>query len=234
MFYIEQVIGPDERLIGVSEVHWIYGAVSLCWLFAGVIFSLTFDFVLTKAAWATNIPVFLDVADALSFYTFWTMSFIGIVVFLFYVTMMLTTELALTTKRVIYKRGWLFVDVKEVDLEEIKAADVDTGILGRFLNYGSISLDARFVTSIILPAIDTPYKFLKAMNEIRSLIKTDSLKSILEDKPPQGVPQPAPEEIENITLFNEALNKRRNQKRLKLESFTELRSKIMSSFKTTC
>src|SRR5690606_27962605 len=53
-------------------------------------------------------------------------------------------------------------------------------ILGRFLNYGSVHLDSRFVRDMILPSIADPYRFLKALNEARSELKDESMHIVLE------------------------------------------------------
>lgn len=181
MAFIDRVVGPDEKLIGIVSVHWIYGAKGIAWMAGLMLFGLFLDFQVEKLI--AGEPRYGGVVglEVIGNYAFWTATFMGVLLLLLYVVMMLTTELGLTTKRIIYKRGLLFVDVKESDLEEIKAADIDNGFFGRILNYGYINFDARFVANVSLPAINDPYRFLKAMNEMRSDLKEgSSMNAVLE------------------------------------------------------
>ncbi len=173
MAFIDRVIGPDEKLIGIMSVHWIYGAKGLAW-FAGFV-ALGIWLNSLFGGWSLHLGARGEGLLMISHYAVITCTIIGATLLLFYLIMMVTTELGLTTKRIIYKRGWLMVDVKESDLEEIKAAEVDNGLFGRILNYGYIEFDARFVANTRLPAIRDPYRFVKALNEARSTIKEGEL-----------------------------------------------------------
>lgn len=184
MAFIDRVVGPDEKLIGIVSVHWIYALKGGLW-FLGL-FLLGHYGASLMAQVVANFPSFQGAEPLMvlgdSF--FWICTGIGAILFLFYVIMYMTTELGLTTQRVIYKRGWFMVDTKESDLEEIKAADVDNGIWGRFLNYGYIRFDARFVENVTLPAINDPYRFVKALNEMRTRLKNDTMRPIIAHQVP--------------------------------------------------
>ncbi|QQG35783.1 MAG: PH domain-containing protein [Micavibrio aeruginosavorus] len=84
-----------------------------------------------------------------------------------YLVKLLSTEIALTDMRLIYKIGLIFVEVEEIDLVEIRSEHVHHGLLGRLLGYGQVRLDSRFVGDIDLPAIKNPYKLIKAMHNAR-------------------------------------------------------------------
>lgn len=180
MAFIDRIVGPDEDLIGILSVHWIYGAKGILWMAAFTSLGLFIDGQVGALIAGEERYAGIVALDVLSHYAFMTSTIIGVIIMLFYIVMMLTTELGLTDKRVIYKRGWIAVDVKESDLEEIKAADIDNGILGRILNYGYVNFDARFVENVRLPAISDPYRFVKAMNEARSDLKEDSMTIVLD------------------------------------------------------
>lgn len=180
MAFVDKIIGPDERLIGVSTVHWIYAANGIFWMAGFLILGVYLD----------SFDIYFDyhfpgnpglAATSLMAHTglFICMA-LAIILFLLYFVMMVTTEVALTTKRIIYKRGWIFVNVNEADLEEIKAAGVINGWFGRFLNYGYIELDARFIKNMNFPAISDPYRFVKAVNEIRGNLRQDSMTVVLD------------------------------------------------------
>ena len=184
MAFIDRVVGPDEKLIGIVSVHWIYALKGGLW-FLGLFlagrygYSLLTELLVMYPQLQTNAAIMI-----FANWFFWICTAIGALLCLFYIVMYLTTELGLTTQRVIYKRGWLMVDTKESDLEEIKAADVDNGIWGRFLTYGYIRFDARFVENVTLPAINDPYRFVKALNEARSTLKNDTMNPVLAHQVP--------------------------------------------------
>lgn len=181
MSFVRKVVGPDEKLIGISSIHWVYGFQGLMWLLGflalGVLIQRGIGHLF--AGFADN-PAIVGI-NIVSDYALWTCTALGAIVFLVYFITMISAEIGLTTKRVIYKRGLLFVDVRQIDIEEIKSADVNNGLFGRFLNYGYVALDARFVANINLPAMADPYRFTKALNEMRSQQQRgDTMKIILE------------------------------------------------------
>lgn len=183
MAFVRKLVGPDEHLIGIARLHWIYGVKGLMWLggfllLGGFINHLIIRYIGYSPA---SNPAFSGVAT-LGASAFWICLLIGLCLFLFYFIMMIATEVGLTSKRLIFKKGLIFVDVKEVDLEEIKGGNVDNGVLGRLFNYGTVNLDARFVHDMSLPFIADPYRFLKALNETRTLLKEDSMHIVLEEK----------------------------------------------------
>lgn len=178
MPFIHKIVGPDEKLIGIAHLHWIYALKGLIWLLSLMALGIVIKAQLANILDGGLMPI----GNAV----FWIGTVLGAIFFLFYTVMMLTTELGLTTKRCIYKRGWLFVDVREVDLEEIKSSSVDNGILGRLFNYGYILMDARFIEDVGLPAVADPYRFTKAMNHIRSQIKDDSMRVVLDGSDAHG------------------------------------------------
>lgn len=192
MSFVKKILGPDETLIGITSAHWIYGATGIVWLAGMMIVGLVlssysvgaFDY-LFRDSGAPAVNVISDVL-------FWMATALGIVMFFLYFLMMISLEVGLTSRRIIYKRGLIFVDVKEVDLEEIKAADVNNGWFGRFLNYGYVILDARFVTGVDLPAIAKPYRFVNALNEARGEMRHDSMTVIVD-----GVGNSLKEEVGN-------------------------------------
>lgn len=175
MAFVEKLVGPDENLVGVAKLHWIYVIKGLLWLVGSIIIGGSI-----QTFFAMYIPPF----GLFGNFIFGMAIILGALMFVLYFGKMIFTELGLTTERLIYKRGFIFVDVREVDLEEIKSESIDNGVLGRILNYGYLDLDARFIEDMDLPAIADPYRFIKAMNAVRSQIKNDSMRVVLDDGAP--------------------------------------------------
>jgi uncharacterized membrane protein YdbT with pleckstrin-like domain len=48
------------------------------------------------------------------------------------------TEIAVTDRRIIYKRGFINRHTEEMNMDKVASVDVDQSILGRVLDYGTI------------------------------------------------------------------------------------------------
>lgn len=171
MAYISKIIAKDEQLIGLARLHWIYVFQGLLWfaLFmgAGVLSKSIFYHMALWLSVKTShaaAPLFLDNLSSMSFYI---LSFAGAYLFLMMSLTMVTTELALTSRRVILKRGLIFVNVKQVDLEEIRGESLAKGLLGHVFGYGWLTLDCRFIGDMRTPVISNPESFLRALHEAR-------------------------------------------------------------------
>ncbi len=180
MAFIDKIIGPDEKLVGVSTIHWMYAAIGIGWMAGFLILGIYLDSFAAKALFYYPGNPGTIATSLMGHAAFWVCTILGVTLFLLYTIMMATTEIGLSNKRIIYKRGWILVRVSEADLEEIKAAGVNNGIFGRILNYGYIELDARFIKNMNFPAIADPYRFVKAVNEIRSKLRQDSMTVVLD------------------------------------------------------
>ena len=176
--FVKRVIGKDENLVCVSRVHWVYGLSGLIW-FAAL---TAFGFYANMWLWewfAYDESIFSRELSFLEQEFYWLVYEIhypwifglfaacGLMIFVVHMLKIIATEIALTERRLIYKTGLIFVKVDEIDVAEIRAEQVNHGFFGRFLRYGSIHLDCRFVGDIYLPAIYEPYHLLKAIHAAR-------------------------------------------------------------------
>lgn len=75
----------------------------------------------------------------------------------------MTTEIAITDKRVLYKRGFVDRHTIEIDTDKIESVDVDQSVLGQLLNYGTVTV--RGTGSSIEPVsqIADPLKFRRCL-----------------------------------------------------------------------
>lgn len=77
----------------------------------------------------------------------------------------LTTELALTNKKVIAKFGFITRQTVELNLDKVESLSVNQSILGRMLNFGSIVVRGAGATGVPIPNIAQPLEFRKQVNE---------------------------------------------------------------------
>lgn len=173
---LTKLIGQNERLISLRRPHWIYLAQGFFWLVLMTAIGFLIEFVLFKYVGSKILydgGLLLDInLRWLTFDQYFTpfpllMFGVGMAVFLPYFLIYISTEIALTSLRIIHKRGLIFVNVDQVDLEDIRAEHVDHGILGWFIGYGAVRLDCRFIDDVQLPAIADPYKLVKASHNAR-------------------------------------------------------------------
>ena len=169
MSFIAKHIADDgERLIYVARLHWIALAEGVAWF-------LVFAMIGLYVEW--EVPFYLDAGRVALFGRdygsplLWFRRFMtgaGALVMAVYFIGYFWTEIALTTRRIIFKKGLVSTEVEEIDLSEIRGERISHGLLGRFLQYGRLHLDSRFVKDISLPTIRRPYKFLHAMQRTRA------------------------------------------------------------------
>ena len=80
---------------------------------------------------------------------------------------MMTTEMAVTNKRVIIKTGLISRRTVEMNLSKVENVGVDQGILGRMLNYGTITVVGTGGTK-------EPFKFVAAPLDYRRAVQEQS------------------------------------------------------------
>ncbi len=172
-FISKHIVDNDERIRCVARLHWVYVVQGVIWFF---LFLTIAEAIRTGLSYAIGAPCCDQLAPVMVMgynigspfqWIVWMMVGTGLMVFLVYLFKYMSSEIALTSHRIIYKTGLLFIEVEEVDLSEIRAETVDHGLFGRFFNYGRLKLDSRFVGDIVLPAMRAPYKFLQMMHRMR-------------------------------------------------------------------
>ena|SRR5690349_4219473 len=76
-----------------------------------------------------------------------------------------TTEMAVTNKRVIIKTGLISRRTVELNLSKVENVAVDQGILGRMLDYGTITVVGTGGTREVFAHVLSPLQFRRAVQE---------------------------------------------------------------------
>ncbi len=183
MSQVIDLISSREKIIALRKPHWIYLLQGFLWFLFFLIIGLIIDHYLyiyvgskithghSYNLGAISIPPDLFNID-LYFVTFneeftpipWLFGAIGLAILWPYFLIYISHEIALTDKQIIHKKGIIFVDIHQVDLDDIRGAHVEHGAMGWFIGYGSIHLDCRFIDDVFLPAIGDPYQLVKALH----------------------------------------------------------------------
>jgi uncharacterized membrane protein YdbT with pleckstrin-like domain len=145
MSYIEKILAPDEVLIAKARFHWLYyllayGTLALCLALGGYMYSQAWG-----PWWAAAVAA------------------VGPIVFLRVMVPIWTTEIGVTSERVILKQGFLNRHTDEIELPSIEEINVDQGFLGRLLGFGRITIRGTGVDDVDIPAIADPLPFSRSV-----------------------------------------------------------------------
>ena len=77
-----------------------------------------------------------------------------------------TTELVLTDRRIIAKRGFIRRDTVEMNLGKVESLHVNQGLLGRLLNFGDVTVVGTGSSLEPLRGISRPLELRRKLGEI--------------------------------------------------------------------
>lgn len=125
MSYIDKVLMPDETILYRTRPHWIIFASTVAWLLVAFFISLIGpEFPLSQQLPLTKIFGYLFLALA---------AYTGLDAYITYIT----SEYAITNKRILMKTGFIRRVTFEIFLRSVESVIVNQSILGRILGYGT-------------------------------------------------------------------------------------------------
>lgn len=83
-----------------------------------------------------------------------------------------TTELAITTRRVIVKFGFIRRRTVEININKVESIQVDQEILGRMFNFGTLVISGAGNPQAPVAGISSPMDFRRAFIEAQDQAKT--------------------------------------------------------------
>jgi uncharacterized membrane protein YdbT with pleckstrin-like domain len=119
MAYIEKILDPGETVVHRAKLHWIIYIPPLSFFILGI---------LIPKSQSNSILLALGTLSLL----------IGIVGFVRALIAQYCTEIAVTNRRVIVKRGLIKRDTIEINAVKIESVDVRQSMPGRLLDYGTV------------------------------------------------------------------------------------------------
>lgn len=182
MLYVQQSLAPDEELIHIGRFHWFYDVLAVMNIFWGLFFAigvLVAGVVLhnqfpslplltgessDKDGWIAVIQKLHPGIKLFALLIF----VIGVLKFAQMLVIKATTEIAITTNRLIYKRGLVARYVGEMNIDRIEGVSVLQSVLGRLFNFGQLIIRGMGVGEMILPPISDPVKFRRAIEKART------------------------------------------------------------------
>lgn len=85
-----------------------------------------------------------------------------------------SVELAVTTKRIIVKHGFIRRQTVEINLNRIESIQVEQGLLGRLFNFGTLIVSGTGTSHAPILGIAGPMGFRKAFIEAQDSGKSDA------------------------------------------------------------
>ena len=127
MSYLQRILQPGETLRYVGRLHWIIYLPGLV-LFA-IAVAVSVVIVATNEP-GNLMPYLLGILEVLMLASLLTLLAAAV--------RRWTTEIAVTDRRVIFKRGLIRRHTVEMNMDKVETVDVDQSLAGRLLGYGDI------------------------------------------------------------------------------------------------
>jgi len=149
MSYTKSVLQQDEQIVMMGRLHWIIYHRAIWYLIVGVILLLLeYKYSDEEAVLVATAAVF-GALTLISAIHAWFIRWI--------------TEVAVTDKRIIYKRGFINRHTLEMNMDKVATVDVEQSILGRLLNYGTIYVRGTGLGIEPLRRIERPIELRNAI-----------------------------------------------------------------------
>jgi uncharacterized membrane protein YdbT with pleckstrin-like domain len=145
--YIDDILQPGEKVLYSTNAHWIFYLPAIAaWIVAILFLALSRLFV---ADTGTLICLSLAAISAIfALYKMLTAWFHR-----------WTTETDVTNMRVVHKTGFIKRRTFEMSLDKVESVDVNQTILGRLLNYGSVTVRGVGEGAETIETIASPLDF---------------------------------------------------------------------------
>ena len=151
MSYVKEVLQPGETVLFASRLHWLLYVPGAILVLVGVVIMLgrygSIPGALNDIVWGAALLCFAigSVLMAHAWFRRWT------------------TEIAVTNRRVIYKRGFIRRYTVEMHMDKVESIDVDQTVLGRIFDFGDVIVRGTGTGFEPLHMIEAPIKLRNAV-----------------------------------------------------------------------
>ena len=125
MGYVQDVLQPGEQVRRISSLHWIG-------YWPGVAFLL----LAVAAYWLSETRLLPGIWR----YAAYALAIVGVGLLIQQWLRWWVTEIAVTDRRVIYKKGLIRRHTNEMNMDKVESVQIDQSILGRALDYGDVTI----------------------------------------------------------------------------------------------
>ncbi len=92
---------------------------------------------------------------------------IGIVIFIAEMIRFRTTEMVVTSRRIVVKRGFLSASLNQLSLDAMETSHIRQGLLGRLFGFGNLVIMGRGEGQLHFPPMAEPGAFVAAAEKAR-------------------------------------------------------------------
>jgi hypothetical protein len=165
MSYIGKTLGDGEELLYRAHFNWTYFTELFLWLGLGLVPGLLFFVLVVSGKLVVpsvfSFPVIVGgcalLAGAIIFFKGWVHVW--------------TTEIGITTIRLIMKTGLFRIDSHEVGIANIEEVWFYQSFWGHLFNYGRITVRGTGMGKIILPPLGEPLVIQQHLDDARLRIR---------------------------------------------------------------
>ena len=125
MSYVQHVLQPGEQVRRISRIHWIVYWPGIAAALLGVVAYALSDTRYLPGIWR---------------YTAYALALVAVVLLIKQWLELWVTEIAVTDRRVIYKKGLIRRQTNEMNMDKVESVQIDQSILGRMLDYGDVTI----------------------------------------------------------------------------------------------
>ena len=125
MSYVQRVLQPGEQVRHISSIHWI-----VYW--PGVAVAL----LAVVAYWLSETRLL----TGLWRYTAYALALVAVVLLIQQLFQWWVIEIAVTDRRVIYKKGLIRRETNEMNMDKVESVKIDQSIFGRMFDFGNVTI----------------------------------------------------------------------------------------------
>jgi len=151
MTYASRILQPDERVVAAGRLHWTI------FLPAAVLLAAAAAMLLTTALSAA------PPGPILGYRTAGAVGLLGCLAFLATAIRRRVTEIIVTDRRVILKRGLIARYATEVTVRHIETVELEQDVIGRLLDYGTLVIRGTGGGLTPLHQVDAPLPIRNAI-----------------------------------------------------------------------
>lgn len=201
MLYVQQSLGPKEEILMGARFHWMYTLQAIGWILFGLALGIAVGYaaiwwivsnemrgVVGGELSGLSPDQYDELWDAVVkskggyLKILWSLHalirfgilgtfLLGLYFFAHMMIVKATTEIAVTSERLVYKKGLVARNVGELNVDRIEGVSVRQGVLGRIFGYGNVIIRGMGVGEVVLPPIEAPIEFRRAVQEAQALME---------------------------------------------------------------
>jgi membrane protein YdbS with pleckstrin-like domain len=144
MNYVDSILEPNERVVFRTTLSWTLYARAVALAICALLLLILGASYPGLGVVGLFLAALLALAAFLSFVHAWFRRW--------------TTEIAVTDRRVILKRGFIRRHTVEMNMQKVESVDVDQTRIGRIFDYGSVTIRGTGSSFESLRMVDAPLK----------------------------------------------------------------------------